>query len=111
MGGREFDGRLGEINLNLSEEVADSQSTYSLYHLEGKVIFEGVVSVTTWVAEGGRMVLCYVQCSGRRKRKKVLVAVTEGRRTTRVDDRTRIRIRIWDPGIKRIFQDNTLRTR
>nr|GFC11920.1 hypothetical protein [Tanacetum cinerariifolium]GFC11933.1 hypothetical protein [Tanacetum cinerariifolium] len=46
-----------------------SQSAYSSYHLEGMVIFEEG-SVTTWVAEGGRMVLCYVQGSGRRKRKK-----------------------------------------
>ena len=60
MGSRDLDGRLGEINLNLSEELADSQSTYSLYHFEGKVIFEGVRSVTAWVAEGGRMVLCYI---------------------------------------------------
>ena len=49
------------------------------------------------------MVLCYVQGSGRRKRKKVLVAVAEGRRTTGVEDMTRIKIRIWDPGIKRNF--------
>nr|GEV43451.1 hypothetical protein [Tanacetum cinerariifolium] len=122
-GGDEFDGRLDEINLNLSEELADnrvspiptslvahessracqlweiigigdahglmdngrnhkfvqpnvwgwmsdSQSAYSSYHLEGKMIFEGVGSVTAWVAEGGRMVLCYVQGSGRWKRKK-----------------------------------------
>nr|GEX18403.1 putative reverse transcriptase domain-containing protein [Tanacetum cinerariifolium] len=123
VGGGEFDGRLDEINLNLSEELADngvspiptslvayesprvrqlwerigiddahglmdnrrnhkfvqpnvwgwmsdSQSAYSSYHLEGKVIFERVRSVTAWVAEGERMVLCYVQGSGRRKRKK-----------------------------------------
>ncbi|GJZ14944.1 hypothetical protein Tco_0550621 [Tanacetum coccineum] len=125
-GGGEFNGRLDEINLNLSEELADnwvspiptslvshesprvrqlweiigigdahrlmdngcnhkfvqpnvwglmsdSQSAYSLYHLEGKVIFKGVGSVTTWVAKCGRMVLCYVQGSGRRKRKKGVV--------------------------------------
>ncbi|GJV48867.1 hypothetical protein Tco_1439079 [Tanacetum coccineum] len=115
-GGGEFDGRLDEINLNLSEELADngvspiptslvahesprvrqlwerigigdahglmdngrnhkfvqlnvrewmsdSQSVYSSYHLEGKVV------------EGGRG-------------KKVLVAVAEGRRTTGVEDET-----------------------
>nr|GFA47586.1 hypothetical protein [Tanacetum cinerariifolium] len=50
--------------------MSDSQSAYSSYHLEGKVIFEGVRSVTAWVAEGERMVLCYVEGSGRRKRKK-----------------------------------------
>ena len=99
VGGREFDGRLGKINLNLSEELADSQSVYSSYHLEGKVIFEGVRSVTAWVAEGGRIMLCYVQGSGRRKRKKVLVAVAEDKRTMGVKDRTKI----WDPGIKRNF--------
>ena len=49
------------------------------------------------------MVLCYVQSSGRRKWKEVLVAVAEGKRTTGVEDMTRIRIRIWDPGIKRNF--------
>jgi hypothetical protein len=102
-GGGEFDSRLDEINLNLSEELADSQSAYSSYHLEGKVIFEGVGSVMALVAEGGIMVLCYVQSSGRRKRKKVLVTVAEGRRTTGVEDRSRIGIRIWDPGIKRNF--------
>nr|GFA65630.1 hypothetical protein [Tanacetum cinerariifolium] len=122
-GGGEFDGRLDEINLSLSEELADngvshiptslvahesprvgqlwerisigdahglmdnrhnhkfvqrnvwgwmsdSQSSHSLYHLKGKVIFEGGRSVTAWVAKGERMVLCYVQGSGRRKRKK-----------------------------------------
>ena len=100
--------------MNLSEELADSQSAYSSYHLEGKVIFEGVESVMAWLAEDGRMVLCYIQGSGRWKMKQVLVAVAEGRRTTGMEDRISIRIgiRIWDPGIKiNIFQDHTLRTR
>ncbi|GJW86009.1 hypothetical protein Tco_0159154 [Tanacetum coccineum] len=163
-GGGEIDGRLDEINLNLSEELADngvspiptsfmahqsprvrqlwerigigndhglmdngrnhkfvqpnvwgwmsdSQSAYSSYHLEGKVIFEGVGSVTAWVAEGGRMVLCYVQGSGRRKRKKG-VGCGSGRQENYGSGRRDCgRIRIWDPGIKRVFQDNTLRTR
>nr|GEW88594.1 hypothetical protein [Tanacetum cinerariifolium] len=95
-GGDELDSRLDEINLNLCEELAKngvspiptslvahessrarqlweriySQSAYSSYHLEGKVISEGVGSVTAWVAKGERMVLCYVQGSGRRKGKK-----------------------------------------
>ncbi|GJX65221.1 hypothetical protein Tco_0299564 [Tanacetum coccineum] len=163
-GGGEIDGRLDEINLNLSEELADNgvspiptsfmahqsqrvrqlwerigigndhglmdngrkhkfvqpnvwgwmsdfQSAYSSYHLEGKVTFEGVVSVTAWVAEGGRMVLCYVQGSGRRKRKKG-VGCGSGRQENYGSGRRDYnRIRIWDPGIKRVFQDNTLRTR
>ncbi|GJW63241.1 hypothetical protein Tco_0115125 [Tanacetum coccineum] len=50
--------------------MSDSQSAYSSYHLDDKVVFEGVRSVTAWVAKDGRMVLCYVQGSGRRKRKK-----------------------------------------
>nr|GEW41495.1 hypothetical protein [Tanacetum cinerariifolium] len=61
VGGGEFDGRLDEINLNLSEELRENG---------GKVIFERGRSVTAWVAKGERMVLCYVQGSGRRKRKK-----------------------------------------
>ncbi|GJW42684.1 hypothetical protein Tco_0071483 [Tanacetum coccineum] len=54
-------------------EGGNSRSTYSLYHLEGKVIFEGVENVTPWAADGGRRkkVKCYVQGSRRRKRKKV----------------------------------------
>ncbi|GKA16743.1 hypothetical protein Tco_0696580 [Tanacetum coccineum] len=83
-GGGEFDVRLDEINLNLSEEFVDNG---------GKEIFEGVGSVTAWVADGERMVLCYVQGSGRRKRKKkVLVAAAEGRRTTEVEDGTAERL-------------------
>ncbi|GJW21940.1 hypothetical protein Tco_0032562, partial [Tanacetum coccineum] len=80
----EFDGRLDEINLNLSKEFVDNG---------GNVIFEGVASVTAWVPDGGRMVLCYVQGSGRRKRKKkVLVAVAEGGRTAEVEDGTAERL-------------------
>ncbi|GJW73586.1 hypothetical protein Tco_0132956 [Tanacetum coccineum] len=117
-GGGEIDGRLDEINLNLSEELADnggwmldSQSAYSSYHLEDNVVFEGVRSVTAWVAEGGRMVLCYVQGSGRRKRKKG-VGCGSGRQENYGSGRRDCgRIRIWDPRIKRVFQDNTLRTR
>ncbi|GJX53921.1 hypothetical protein Tco_0282290 [Tanacetum coccineum] len=58
------------VKPNVWEWMSDSQSAYSSYHLEDKVIFEGVGSVTARVAKGGRMVLCYVQGSGRRKRKK-----------------------------------------
>ncbi|GJW60796.1 RNA-directed DNA polymerase, eukaryota [Tanacetum coccineum] len=155
--GGECDGRLDEINLNLSEELADngvshiptslvahessrarqlwerigigdahglrdngrnhkfvqpnvwewmsdSQWAYSSYHLEGKVIFEGVGSVTAWVAEGGRMVLCYVQGSERRKRKKG-VGCGSGRQENYGSGRRDCsRIRIWDTGIKIYFR-------
>ncbi|GJS11999.1 hypothetical protein Tco_0368795 [Tanacetum coccineum] len=47
-------------------------------------------------AEGGRRVLCYVQGSRRRKKKKMEAAIQR---------------RLWDPGIKSVFQDNTLRAR
>ncbi|GJR51823.1 hypothetical protein Tco_1402344 [Tanacetum coccineum] len=117
-GGGEIDGRLDEINLNLSEELADnggwmsnSQSAYSSYHLEGKVIFEGVGSVTAWVAEGGRMVLWYVQGSGRRKRKKGVGCSSERQENYESRRWDCGRIRIWDPKIKRVLQDNILRTR
>nr|GFA94793.1 hypothetical protein [Tanacetum cinerariifolium] len=76
-GGGEFAGRLDEINFNLSEELADNGCedrcqtlNQHSYHLKGKVIFEGVRSVTAWVAKGEKMVLCYFQGNGRRKRKK-----------------------------------------
>nr|GEW39869.1 hypothetical protein [Tanacetum cinerariifolium] len=153
VGGGEFNGRLGEINLYLSEELAnkrvspiptslvahkslrvrqlwerigigdahglmdngrnhkfvepnvwgwmsDSQSAYSSYHLEGKVIFEGEKSVTAWVAKGKRMVLCYVQGSGRRKRKKCVGFGNERQENYENERRDCGRIRIWDPGIK-----------
>ncbi|GKC14604.1 hypothetical protein Tco_1011386 [Tanacetum coccineum] len=52
----------------------NSHSAYSLYHLEDKVNFEGVGNVTPWAVEVGRrkIVKCYVQGSGRPKRKKVI---------------------------------------
>ncbi|GJV07239.1 hypothetical protein Tco_1344895 [Tanacetum coccineum] len=55
-------------------EGGNSYSAYSPYHIEGKVIFEGVRNVTPWAADGGRRkrVKCYVQGSRRRKRKKVI---------------------------------------
>ncbi|GKE81990.1 conserved oligomeric Golgi complex subunit 4 [Tanacetum coccineum] len=46
------------------------------------------------VAEDGRRVLCYVQGSIRRKKKNMETANQR---------------RLWDPGIKSVFQDNTLR--
>ncbi|GJW18290.1 hypothetical protein Tco_0025726, partial [Tanacetum coccineum] len=45
-------------------------------------------------AEGGRRVLCYVEGSKRLKKKKMEAAIQR---------------RLWDPGIKSAFQDNTLR--
>ncbi|GJS21135.1 hypothetical protein Tco_0449767 [Tanacetum coccineum] len=46
--------------------------------------------------EGERRVLCYVQGSKRLKKKKMEAAIQR---------------RLWDPGIKSAFQDNTLRAR
>nr|GEW06369.1 hypothetical protein [Tanacetum cinerariifolium] len=50
----------------------NSHSTYSSYHLEDKMNFEGVGNVTPWAAKVGRRkrVKCYVKGSERRKRKK-----------------------------------------
>ncbi|GKA39857.1 kinase-like domain, phloem protein 2-like protein [Tanacetum coccineum] len=110
-GGGEFDGRLDEINLNLSEELEDNGvspiPTSLVAHERPRVrqLWEriGVGSVTTWVAEDGRMVLCYVQGSGRRKRKKG-VGCGSGRQENYGSGRRDCgRIRIWDPGIKRIM--------
>nr|GEU48565.1 reverse transcriptase [Tanacetum cinerariifolium] len=56
------------------QKGGNSHSTYSPYHLEDKVNFEGVGNVTPWAAEVGRIkkVKCYVQGSGRRKKKRVI---------------------------------------
>nr|GEW91567.1 NDR1/HIN1-like protein 6 [Tanacetum cinerariifolium] len=94
-GGGEFDGRLDEINLNLSEELADNG---------GKVIFEGAGSVTAWVVEGKRSVLCYVQGSGRRKMKKCVGCCSGRQENYRSGRRDYGRIRIWDLGIKIYFR-------
>ncbi|GJZ05820.1 hypothetical protein Tco_0539613 [Tanacetum coccineum] len=126
-GGGEFDGHLDEINLDLSEELADngvspiptffvthessrvrqlwerisiglmdngrnhkfiqpnvwgwmsdSQSAYSSYYLEGK-----------WKAE---------------EKKKVLVAVAEGRRTTGVEDGTAVGLGYGIPESRKFFK-------
>ncbi|GJY13992.1 hypothetical protein Tco_0383301 [Tanacetum coccineum] len=52
----------------------NSHSTYSPYHLEDKVNFEGVRNITPWAVKVRRRkrVKCYVQGSRRRKRKKVI---------------------------------------
>nr|GEV14222.1 hypothetical protein [Tanacetum cinerariifolium] len=118
-GGGEFDGRLDEINLNLSEELADngvSPIPTSLVAHESLRVHQlweriGVGSVTAWVAEDGRMVLCYVQGSGRRKWKKGVGCCSGRQENYGSGRRGCCRIRIWDPGIKKVFQDNTLRTR
>nr|GEZ26337.1 retrovirus-related Pol polyprotein from transposon TNT 1-94 [Tanacetum cinerariifolium] len=74
-GGSEFDDHLDEINLDLSQE-------FVIRVLESKDVFEEksceVFSVTPWAAECVKM-LCYVQGSGRRKRKKS-VGCSSGRR-------------------------------
>nr|GEW98298.1 class II heat shock protein [Tanacetum cinerariifolium] len=67
-------------------------------------------AVMAWVAKGGRMVLCYVQGSGRRKRKKVLAVVAEGRRTTKVEDETAVGLG-YEILKSRYILDITLRTR
>ncbi|GKD17015.1 hypothetical protein Tco_1206173, partial [Tanacetum coccineum] len=92
------------VQPNVCRWMSDSQSAYSSYHLEGRVIFEGVGSVMAWVAEGGRMMLCYVQGSGRRKRKKG-VGCDSGRQENYGSKRRGCgRIRIWDLGIKIYFR-------
>ncbi|GJX22839.1 ribosomal protein L2 [Tanacetum coccineum] len=51
----------------------NSHSTYSSYHLEDKVNFEGVGNITPWAVKVRRRkrMKCYVQGSRRRKRKKI----------------------------------------
>nr|GEU58541.1 hypothetical protein [Tanacetum cinerariifolium] len=75
-------------------EGGNSHSTYSPYHLEDKVNFDGVGNATTWAADVRRRknvkcyvqgsgwrkkVLCHVQGRGRRKRKKSVGCGSERR--------------------------------
>ncbi|GJY43250.1 hypothetical protein Tco_0431463 [Tanacetum coccineum] len=81
---------LGEGSLDVDEDIGvdevsserDGVSILWVYREKGR----GVV-------EGGR-VLCDVQVNGRRKKKKMKSSIQE---------------RLWDPGIKSDFHDNTLR--
>nr|GEY92927.1 transposon Ty3-I Gag-Pol polyprotein [Tanacetum cinerariifolium] len=96
VGDGEFDGRLDKINLNLSEELTDNGFSPIPTSL--------VVYKSPRVAGGGGMVLCYVQGSGRRKRKKG-VGCGSGRQENYGSERRDCgRIRIWDPGIKIYFR-------
>nr|GEU94915.1 hypothetical protein [Tanacetum cinerariifolium] len=117
-------------------EGGNSHSAYSLYHIEGKVNFEGVGNVTHWTADierrkrvkcyvqgSGRRkrVLCYVQGIGRRKRKKSVGCDSERRDCAlmgalvfalyNLGHGSFAQGRIWDPRIKSAFHDNTLRAR
>ncbi|GKF47550.1 hypothetical protein Tco_0137352, partial [Tanacetum coccineum] len=93
-------------------EGRNSHSVYSPYHLEGKVDFEGVGNVTPWATNVGRR-------NGRQKRKKS-VSCGSGRQDCALMGASVFTLhnpgpgsfaqgRIWDPGIKSAFQDNTLR--
>ncbi|GKD89593.1 hypothetical protein Tco_1365100 [Tanacetum coccineum] len=84
-GGGEFDGRLDEIKFEFKRGISGQR---------------GVGSVTAWVAEGERMVLCYVQGSGRRKRKKCVGCGSRRQENYGSGRRDCGRIMIWDPGIK-----------
>ncbi|GJY49840.1 hypothetical protein Tco_0439796 [Tanacetum coccineum] len=92
-------------------EGGNSQSSYSPYHLEGKVNFEGVGNVTPMAANVGRRkrVKCYIQGSERRKRKKGIDRGS-GRQDCAIFGASIFALlnlgpgsfahrRIWDPGI------------
>ncbi|GJS84755.1 hypothetical protein Tco_0751296 [Tanacetum coccineum] len=115
--GGEFDDSLDEINLGLSEE-------FVIRVLEGRDVpgekSREVFSVMPLEAKGRRRVLCYVQGSRRRKRKKS-VGYSNGRRDCALFGALVFPLfnpgpssfahkRIWDPGIK-IFLDDTFRAR
>nr|GEZ97223.1 hypothetical protein [Tanacetum cinerariifolium] len=74
----EFSKDKGSVQKVLSatklSKGGNSHSAYSSYHLEGMVNFEGAGNGTSWAAnvERRKRVKCYVQVSGRRKRKKVI---------------------------------------
>nr|GEZ95406.1 hypothetical protein [Tanacetum cinerariifolium] len=94
----EFDDCLDGVNLDLSQE-------FVIRVLESRDFYGGsLVIFLKWVyhvkssgtAKGGRRVLCYVQGSSRRKKKKIEAAIQR---------------RLWDPRIKSVIQGNTLRAR
>ncbi|GJX61800.1 hypothetical protein Tco_0294700 [Tanacetum coccineum] len=70
-------------NVNEKTDHGKNKSTQENRVLKGRDVFDDksseVFSVTPWAAKGGRRVLCYVQGSGRRKRKKS-VGCSNGRR-------------------------------
>ncbi|GJZ24161.1 hypothetical protein Tco_0561620 [Tanacetum coccineum] len=136
-GGGEIDGRLDEINLNLSEELADNGVspilTSFMAHQSPRVrqlwerigigndhglrIMGATINLFNQMCGDGcrtlnRQILrITLRTSGRRKRKKG-VGCGSGRQENYGSGRWDCgRIRIWDPEIKRVFQDNTLRTR
>ncbi|GKC14700.1 hypothetical protein Tco_1011482, partial [Tanacetum coccineum] len=110
-GGGEFDDSLDEINLGLSEE-------FVIRVLQGRDVFDEksheVFSITSWAAEGGRRVLCYVQGSERRKRKKS-VGCSSRRQDCALfgasvfplfnpDPGSFAHKKIWDPRVKIFFR-------
>nr|GEW98907.1 hypothetical protein [Tanacetum cinerariifolium] len=112
-GGGEFDDNIDEINLGLSEEcvIRVLEDRY----VSGEKSRE-VFSITPWAAKGERMVLCYVQGSRRRKRKKS-IGCSSGRRDYALLGALVFPLfnpgpgsfahkRIWDLGIKIVFKQH-----
>nr|GEX52668.1 retrotransposon protein [Tanacetum cinerariifolium] len=54
MTGQPYQGFRGPLKEATWEWMPESQSAYSSYHLEGKVIFKGAWNVATWAADDGR---------------------------------------------------------
>nr|GFA22537.1 protein kinase, catalytic domain-containing protein [Tanacetum cinerariifolium] len=117
-----------EINFpNVNEKKADhrnNKSTQENTVLKGRDVSDKksreVFSVTPWTAKGGRRVLCHIQGSGKRKRKKS-VGCSNDRRACALFGALVFPLfkpgpgsfahkRIWDPGIKIIVLNITLRT-
>ncbi|GKC97179.1 hypothetical protein Tco_1167454 [Tanacetum coccineum] len=109
----EFDDNIDEINLGLREECV-------IRVLEGRDVSSEksheVFSITPWAAKGGRRVLCYVQGSRRRKRKKS-IGCSSGRRDCAPLGASVFPLfnpglgsfphkRIWDPGINIVFRQH-----
>nr|GEX26731.1 hypothetical protein [Tanacetum cinerariifolium] len=103
VGGGEFDGRLDEIYLNLSKDLENNKvspiPTSLVAHKSPQVR-----QLWERIAEGERMVLCYVQGSGRRKRKKDVGCGRRRQENYGSGRRDCSRIKIWDPRIKIYFR-------
>ncbi|GKB80979.1 hypothetical protein Tco_0947874, partial [Tanacetum coccineum] len=108
-GGGEFYDSLDEINQVINDE-------FVIRVLEGRDVFGKVFSVTPWAAKGRRRVLCYVQGSRRRRRKKS-IGYSGGRRDCALLGASVFPLfnpglgsfahkRIWDPRIKIVFRQH-----
>ncbi|GJU86811.1 hypothetical protein Tco_1294357 [Tanacetum coccineum] len=88
-------GKSNEVRSKFGEFSKNKESVIEVV-MGGGEAFGVYCEKIRGATEGEGKVLCYVQGSGRLKKKKLEAAIQR---------------RLWDPGIKSVFQDNTLGAR